>query len=202
MDLEELLGADYREGMTAEDVTNVFKSRLLATGEYESKLKVDAERKANAQKLQELQSKVQGSMSEEELRNAEVENLKAQIEAMKESQRISKLETAKLKAQGALAESAVLMGIASDDKEYKKFLDNISDEDSNKTESISKYINTLVKNAYEKGKAEAVKTSLGKMGNQYSGGSSEAEVSKDVDLANKIMASKPKQKEIKKSNFI
>lgn len=200
--LEEIMGSSYREDMTAEEVNSYFKSQLLSTGEYVSSEKAKADKAESAKTIQELQSKLQGNMSEEELRNAEVESLKAQIEAMKESQRMSKIETAKLKAQGALVESAVLMGIASDDKDYKKFLDSISDEDSVKTENVSKYVNKIIKEAYEKGKAEATKTSLGKMGEQYSGGSSDNEVSQDIDLTNKIIASKPKQKENKKSNFI
>lgn len=200
--LEEIMGTEYREDMTAEDVNSFFKNKILSTGEYESKSKVDAERKANAQKMQELQNKVQGSMSEEELRNAEVEALKAEIESMKASEKASKLETSRLKALGTLAESTILVGITNDDKDYKKFLDNISDEDSSKTESISKYVNKLIKDAYEKGKAESTKKNLGNMGNQFVGGSSDKEVSKDIELVKEMQASKPQAKKNTKSNFI
>lgn len=200
--LEEIMGTSYREDMTAEEVNSYFKKQLLSTGEYVSSEKAKADKEDSAKTIKELQAKLQGTMSEEDLRNAEVEALKAQIETMKESQKQSKIETAKLKAQGTLAESTVLMGIASDDKDYKKFLDNISDEDSVKTESISKYINKLIKDAYEKGKSEATKKNLGSMGNQNVGGSTDKEISKDIELVNRIQASKPKPKENTKSNFM
>lgn len=200
--LEEIMGNSYREDMTTEEVNSFFKSQLLSTGEYVSSAKAKADKDESAKTIKELQAKLQGNMSEEDLRNAEVEALKAQIEAMQESQKQSKLETARLKAQSTLAESIVLMEIAGDDKEYKKFLDNISDEDNVKTESIGKYINKLIKDAYEKGKAQATKTNLGKMGNQTVNGSSDKEISKDIEFVNNLQASKPKQKEFKKSNFM
>ena len=45
MDLQELLGSDYQEGMTAEDVNKIFEVRILSSGKYENNEKVDAERK-------------------------------------------------------------------------------------------------------------------------------------------------------------
>lgn len=201
--LEEIMGSSYREDMTADDVNAFFKSQLLATGEYESKSKVDAERRKSEETIKGLQTKIQGSMTDDELRAQETEALKAEIEALKADQKASKLETAQLKAKSSLAEAQVLMGITHDDKDFKKFVNDISAEDSNKTESIGKYINKLVKDAYEKGKSEATKKNLGEMGKQYTGGSTDEEVSsKDVELVKKMQASKPKQREFKKSNFI
>lgn len=200
--LEEIMGSSYRADMTTDEVVAHFKNQLLSGGEYVSKAKADAEKADSAKQIADLQNKLNGNLTDEEKRAKEMEDLIKEVEALRESGRLSKIETAKLKAQGALAEMRITLDIKEDDKEYKSFMENISGEDSTKTESISKYINKLVKDAYEKGKSESTKKNLGAMGNQYTGGSSDKEVSKDIDLVNKINASKPKPKEFKKSNFI
>lgn len=200
--LEEIMGSSYRADMTAEDVMAHFKNQLLSGGEYVSKAKADADKADSAKQIADLQNKLNGNLTDEEKRAKEMEDLIKEVEALRESGRLSKVETAKLKAQNALAEARVTLDIKEDDKDYKSFMENISNEDSAKTESISKYINKLVKDAYEKGKSESTKKNLGAMGDKYAGGSSDKEVSKDLELVNRINASKPKQKEFKKSNFI
>lgn len=200
--LEEIMGSSYRADMTQDEVTAYFKNQVLSGGEYVSKAKADADKSDSAKKIAELEAKLNGNLSDEDRKAKELEDLKAELEALRESGRLSKIETAKLKAQGVLAEMRITLDIKEDDKEYKTFMENISGEDSAKTESISKYINKLVKDAYEKGKSESTKKNLGTMGNQYTGGSTDKEVSRDMDLVNKLKASRPKPKEFKKSNFI
>lgn len=200
--LEEIMGSSYRADMTQDEVTAYFKNQVLSGGEYVSKAKADAEKADSAKQIADLQNKLNGNLTDEEKKAKEIEDLLAEVAALKESGRLSKIETAKLKAQGALAEMRITLDIKEDDKEYKTFMENISGEDTSKTESISKYINKLVKDAYEKGKSESTKKSLGTMGNQYTGGSTDKEVSRDMDLVNKLKASRPKPKEFKKSNFI
>lgn len=200
--LEEIMGSSYRADMTADEVVAHFKNQVLSTGEYVSKAKADADKADSAKQIADLQNKLNGNLTDEEKRAKEFEEMKAELETLRESGRLSKIETAQLKAKSALAEARVTLDIKEDDKDYKAFMENISGEDTVKTENISKYINKLVKDAYEKGKSESTKKNLGAMGNQYTGGSSDKEVSKDIELVNKINASKPKPKEFKKSNFI
>ena len=200
--LEEIMGSSYRADMTADEVVAHFKNQVLSTGEYVSKAKADADKADSAKQIADLQNKLNGNLTDEEKRAKEFEEMKAELETLRESGRLSKIETAQLKAKSALAEARVTLDIKEDDKDYKAFMENISGEDTVKTENISKYINKLLKDAYEKGKSESTKKNLGAMGNQYTGGSSDKEVSKDIELVNKINASKPKPKEFKKSNFI
>ena len=200
--LEEMMGSSYRDDMTKEEVMAHFKNELLSGGEYVSKAKVDADKADSAKKIAELQNKLNGNLSDEEKKAKEIEDLLAKVAELEENGRLSKIETATLKAQGALAEARITLDIKEDDKDYKAFMQNISSEDSAKTESIGKYISKLVKDAYEKGKAESTKKNLGAMGNQFTGGSTDKEVTKDMDLVNKLNASRPKPKEFKKSNFI
>ena len=39
MDLKELLGDDYKEDLTADDISGIFERKFLATGKYENKEK-------------------------------------------------------------------------------------------------------------------------------------------------------------------
>ena len=164
MDLQELLGADYKEGMTAEEVNSFFENKILSSGKYENKEKVEAERRANQKKLSELQQKVNGQLSDDEKKNQELEDLKAQLAAVTEREALSKKETSKLLAKSNLAEAKTLLEIQDNDKEFAKFMEAISVEDKDIASATSGYVMKLIKSAYEKGKSESTKNSLGEMG--------------------------------------
>ena len=55
--------------------------------------------------------------------------------------------------------------IKDDDKDYTAFITNVSNCESESASNISAYFNKIVKDAYNKGKNDAVKDNLGKMGN-------------------------------------
>lgn len=169
MDLQELLGSDYQEGMTAEDINAVFEKRVLASGKYENKDKVEAERKKAKQEKAELEAKIKGKMSEEELSKQEFEDLKAKLAAAEEREKLSKQETSKLIANGNMAEVKSILEIKDNDKDFDKFMKAISVEDNEIASSTSSYVKKLVKDAYEKGKSESTKQNLGEMGKRALG---------------------------------
>lgn len=169
MDLQEILGSDYQEGMTAEDVNAIFEKRVLASGKYENKDKVDAERKRAKQEKADLEAKIKGKMSEDELSKQELEDLKAKLAAAEEREKLSKKETSKLIAKGNMEEIKSLLEIKDTDKEFTKFMEAISVEDNQITSETSGYVKKLVKEAYEKGKSESTKQNLGEMGKRALG---------------------------------
>ena len=169
MDLQELLGSDYQEGMTAEDINAVFEKRVLASGKYENKDKVDAERKKAKQEKAELEAKIKGKMSEEELSKQEFEDLKAKLLAAEEREKLSNRKTSELIASGNMAEVKTILEIKDNDKDFDKFMKAISVEDNEIASSTSGYVKKLVKDAYEKGKSESTKQNLGEMGKRALG---------------------------------
>ena len=169
MDLQELLGSDYQEGMTAEDINAVFEKRVLASGKYENKDKVDAERKKAKQEKAELEAKIKGKMSEEELSKQEFEDLKAKLLAAEEREKLSNRKTSELIASGNMAEVKTILEIKDNDKDFDKFMKAISVEDNEIASSTSSYVKKLVKDAYEKGKSESTKQNLGEMGKRALG---------------------------------
>lgn len=201
MDLQELLGADFKDGITAEEVNSIMEKRLLASGKYENKDKVDAERKTNKQKLADLEAKIKGKMSDDELSKQELEDLKKQLQEALDREAASKKGTSKLMTERNMAEAKTILEIKDNDKEFAEFMEIISGEDNELSDKTSNYVMKLIKDAYEKGKAQATKTTLGQMGEQVIGKDGKM-MDKDEAFVKGLLSINPKPNANQKSNFI
>lgn len=201
MDLQELLGADYKEGMTQEEVNKVFESRILSSGKYELSEKVEAERTRAKKEKEALEAKIKGKLSEDELSKQELEELKGKLAEAEEREKISKKETSKLLSKSNLAEMRSMLEIKDNDKEYSKFLEAISVEDNEIANSTSSYVMKLVKNAYEKGKAESTKQNLGQMGSMLTGEDGKGIDKEEAFVKNLAASFVSMNKPINNSNF-
>lgn len=164
MDLKELMGDAYKEGITKEEVQDFFKKQVLSTGEYTNSGKAKAEQKELNDKIAELQAQLESKMTDDDKKKKADEDTKKLIEDLQKQLSESKSSLSKSNALSSLAEAKIKAGIKDNDKEYEEFISNISFEDSEKTDKISKYVSKIVANAYEVGKNEAIKNKLGKMG--------------------------------------
>lgn len=202
-EIKELLGENYQEGMTAKDIQEAFNKMLLGSGKYVNKDNADAQQR----KLEkELQNKIQAledekralndsltnKMTDEERIKAAQKQRDAEFEEMKKLLAQSRFDASKLNFTNNVSEAKRLAGIEDEDAEFSEFILNATLEDNEKNNSVSKYINNIVKKAYEKGKADATKESLGKMGNDGKNpgndndGYSEAEQKIMNIIANKV----------------
>ena len=164
MDLKELMGDSYKEGMSKEEVQAFFKKQVLSSGEYENKGKADADKKALNTEIETLKQQLKDKMSEEEKKKTADDDNKKLIESLQKQLAESQISSSKSAAISALAEAKIKAGIKDEDKDYEDFISEISSTDNEKTSKISKYISKIVLNAYESGKTEAIKNKLGKMG--------------------------------------
>ena len=162
--LKELMGDEYKEGMTKDDVQAFFKKQVLATGEYTNSGKAKAEQKQLNDKIAELQSQLEAKMTDDDKKKKADADTQKLIATLQQQLKESNMSLSKRTAIGALADAKIKAGIKDEDKEYDEFLSGISFEDNDKTEKISKYISKIVSSAYEAGKSEAIKNKLGKMG--------------------------------------
>ena len=89
-------------------------------------------------------------------------------------------------AGGLLSQAKTILGLKDDDTEYGSFIDNIVSNDANKTNTIAKYVAKLTKDAYDKGKQDALKDKMGQFGNQNKGGGNSG--SDDVASLGKTLA--------------
>lgn len=202
MDLKELLGADFKEGITADEVNSIMEKRLLSTGRYENKEKVDAERMASKKKYADLEAQLKGKMTDDELTKNEKAELEKKLEEVTELLKAEKKSGSRSKAEAGIMEARTLLEIKSEDKDFNEFLDNISFEDSAVSTKTSSYVMKMIKDAYEKGKAEATKDSLGEMGNMVIGNDGKL-VDKDAQFVKQLTeAVNPQVNTNNQSNFI
>ena len=201
MSLKEILGEDYKENMTDEEINSAMEKRFLATGKYENKEKVDAERRLSAQKQKDLEAKIKSKLTDDELSKKEMEDLKAELESIKAEKAESDKKHSRTISSANMAEAKTLLEIKEADKEFEEFITAISGENSEIAAKTSSYVMRLVKDAYEKGKAFATKESLGEMGKQVIGSNGKA-VDKDQLFVKGLIDTAPKTVNNQNSNFI
>lgn len=200
MSLKEILGEDYREDMTDDEISTAMEKKFLAGGKYELKEKVDAERKRAAADKKNLEAKIKAKMNEDELGAKELEDLKAEIEALKAEKAENSRKHSKTISSANMSEARTILELKENDKEFDEFLNAISGEDSDISSKTSSYVMKLVKNAYERGKALATKENLGEMGKQVIGADGKV-VDKDKAFIDSLINSAPKQVNSELSNF-
>ena len=190
MDLKELMGDAYKEGITADEVQAYFKKQLLATGDYENKDKANADKKKLESQVAELQKQLAGKMTDDEKKEAQNTETQKLIEKLQKQLAESNLTIAKKTALGNLSESKGRIGIKDDDTDFDDFISSIAFEDNDKTNKVSKYVSSMVQKAYEIGKSEMTKDKLAKMGSfkegQEGGADEKGAYGKELAQATKV----------------
>ena len=153
--LKDMMGDAYKADMTAEDVNNFFAGKKFTD------LSTGLYEKAQQEKL----------------------NKDKEIQRLTELLKTNSLNSNKSMAIGNTADVKSILKIEEDDTEFATFLDNIVSEDGAKTTAIAKYLNKAVKDAYEKGKQDATKDSMGDFGKKTKGDNSK---SKEDDLGSRL----------------
>ena len=162
--LKEIMGESYKEGMSKDDVQNFFKKQVLSGGDYVNSGKANAEKKALNDQIASLQAELDAKMTDDDKKKKEEADTKKLIEKLQKELSESRSNQSKMSALAYLSEAKTQAGIQDGDTDFDNFISNIAFEDKDKTDNVSKYIATLVKNAYEAGKKTADKNELGKMG--------------------------------------
>jgi hypothetical protein len=162
--LKEIMGESYKEGMSKDDVQNFFKKQVLSGGDYVNSGKANAEKKALNDQIANLQAELDSKMSDEDKKKKESADLMKKFQQMEKLVAEKSAAISKMSALAYLSEAKTQAGIQDGDTDFDNFISNIAFEDKEKTDNVSKYIASLVKNAYEAGKKTADKNELGKMG--------------------------------------
>ena len=205
--IKELLGDNYQEGMSGKDIQEAFNKMLLSSGRYVNKDNADAQQRKLEKEFNEkihaledekkaLNTSLTSKMTDEEKAKAAQKQRDEEIEELRRMLAQSNCEKSKSNFSNNVAEAKRLAGIEDEDSDFLDFISNSALEDNDKNNSVSKYINSLVKKAYEKGQSDAKKDGLGKMGKDgKSFGQGEDGVS-EVELRVKdIIAKKASQKD-------
>lgn len=167
--LKQLMGENYHEGMTAQEVQEYFQKlgekSVLETGNYVNKQMAEAEKNKIQKLLEEKEKALNAKMTDEEKAALAQAAKDKELQELKELLAKTTISANNNKAFGLTAEARLNADIKDDDAEFTEFLENIVSDDETKTTKISSYINKIVKAAYEKGKADITKDKMAKMGN-------------------------------------
>ena len=170
--LKDLLGEEYHDGITAEEVNNFFAGKNfadLSTGQYVDKNKYDRDIQGLNATIAEKNTALNARLTDEERAKQERENDKNEIKRLTDLLRENSINSNKNLALSTTSELKSILGIKEDDADYSTFINNITSDDGTKTTSMARYVNTLVKNAYEKGKTDANKNNMGNFGRSEKG---------------------------------
>lgn len=193
MNLKELLGDAYVEGMSFEDIQNALSSKNLvdlSAGGYVDVNKYNREvndlKNQLSSKTKELKNTATKASDESNANEALINSLQEQIKNLS-------IESNKSGAIAAFSEAFGLLGIKDGDNEYSNFITSVSNLDKQVTTDIVSYFNKQVKAAYEKGKQDGTKNGLGDMGKQRGSASGAAANPGDFGkkLAQSTMGNKP-----------
>ena len=167
MDLKEVLGDAYKEGMTFEEVSNFFADKKfadLSTGNYVDKNKYESEVNSLRTQLSEKDSQLQSKMSDDEKIAESQKQKDAEIKRLTNLLMENTITGNKNTVNSITTPIRETLGLKIDDKDFSSFVDNITTEDSSKSSSIASYVVKIMNDAYEKGKKDATKDSMGDMG--------------------------------------
>lgn len=184
--LKDMMGDAYKADMTAEDVNNFFAGKKftdLSTGLYVDKNKYERDIQSLQATITEKQNAINAKLTDDEKAQQEKLNKDKEIQRLTELLKTNTLNSNKSMAIGNTADVKSILKIEEDDTEFATFLDNIVSEDGAKTTAIAKYLNKAVKDAYEKGKQDATKDSMGDFGKKTKGDTSK---SKEDDLGSRL----------------
>ena len=166
--LKDLLGEAYHDDITAEEVNSFFSGKNfadLSTGQYVDKNKYDRDIQALNTTITEKQNALNAKLTDDERAQQEKQHDKDEIERLTNLLKANSITSNKDYAIGSTSKLKAILGLKDDDKDYSDFIDTIVSDDREKTGLIAKYVAKVTNDAYEKGKKDALKDSMGKFGN-------------------------------------
>lgn len=167
MNLKEILGEAYHEGMTYEEVATALSGMKLAdlsTGAYVDKNKYEADVKAKDTEIQKQAQALHDKMTADEQKAAEDAAKDARIAELEKSLREQIVSSNRDKASAITNDIKTILDIKSDDNAFATFVESIASDNSDATTTLATYITKLVKDSYEKGKKDSTKNKLGDFG--------------------------------------
>lgn len=186
MDLKELLGDAYKEGMTFDEVSGALSKMKLAdlsTGNYVKKEMADADKARLVKEKEELEGQLNAKLTDDEKAVKIVEEKDKQIEKLMKQLKDNTISNNRSKLYSLTSETRAKLDIGDDNEEFSKFANLITVENNDDSSYISSYISKIMKNAYERGIEDAKKEQIVHNKMKQGGDASQA---KDENYGTKI----------------
>jgi hypothetical protein len=195
MDLKELLGEAYKDGMSFDEINTALSNKKLAdlsTGKYVNKDAADAEKTRLENEKKDLENQLNAKLTDDEKTAKIAAEKDKQIEKLMQQLKENTISGNKGKIMGSTTEMRSKIGIEDTDEDFTKFVGLITNEDVSNNDYVASYLSKLIKSAYEKGEADAKKTQVAGNGNYKSGGDGKATDNKNENDIGKRLAQKIK----------
>ena len=167
MNLKELMGDAFKDGITVEEITSFFEGKKFAdlgTGQYVDKNKFDNTVNDLNKKLKDANTQLNAKMTDEEKNQQAQQEQIAEIERLKKLLSENTINGNKNTVVSVLTSTRDVLGVDVADKDFVNFVENITSEDGARSTNIANYVSKIVKDAYDKGKQDATKDSMGDFG--------------------------------------
>lgn len=164
MNLQEMLGESFHEGMTIEEINTALSDKKfadLSTGNYVDANKYKADLQAKEKELESAKQELNSRMSDGEKKEAANAADKARIKELEDFIKKQTVSTNRDKAESLTADIRSILDIKDDDENYTSMLNFLSEGETEKIRGFASYINKLVKDSYEKGKKDEGRDGLG-----------------------------------------
>lgn len=168
MNLQEMLGDSFHEGMTIDEINTALSGRKfadLSTGQYVDKNKYNADIQAKDDALKKANEALNAKTANEAKFNSANDSNLAKIQELETIIKNQTISANRDKVQNLTTDVKTILGIKDDDESYISLLDTLSKGEADETRTLASYINKLVKDSYEKGKNDATKDNLGNFSN-------------------------------------
>lgn len=163
MDLQSILGADFKEGMSIDEINSALSNKNLAdlsTGKYANKEMTDAKEKQLNEQIKGLKSQLNSKLTDDEKAAKDLKEKDEQIAKLEEKIKQSIRSQNKSKLIASTAEMIDKLEIKADDKDFNSFIDLITLEDDTNSTTVSSYLGNLLKLAYQKGQETKTKEQI------------------------------------------
>lgn len=165
MNLQDMLGESFHEGMTIEEINSALSTKKfadLSTGKYVDANKYNEAIKAKDAEIANKTKELNARMTEDEKAMAARDADKARIQELEDFIHNQTISSNKDRVESLTSDVRSILGIESTNEEYSKLLDTLSKNETDSARSMASYINKIVKESYEKGQKDANKDNLGK----------------------------------------
>lgn len=163
MDLKELLGDAYKEGMTFDEINTALSNKKIAdlsTGKYVNKEMAEAEKTRLENEKKDLETQLNAKLTDDEKANKIAKEKDKQIQKLMEQLKANTLNANKNKIFSSTNEIRTKIDISDADEEFNKFAGMITLEDNDNSTFVSNYLAKIVKVAYDKGVSDTKKEQI------------------------------------------
>lgn len=164
MDLKELLGDAYKEGMTFDEINTAISAKKIAdlsSGAYVNKEAAEAEKRRLEQEKKDLETQLNSKLTDDEKASKIAEEKDKQIQKLLNQIKDNNMSASKSNICSTTSDIRSKIGIANDDESFTKFVNLIALEKSEDNTYISSYLSRIMRAAYDKGTEDAKKDIVG-----------------------------------------